>query len=143
MHNNIIREFPFSINENSNKLRSFIELLLQNGTMDYTRKIYCFFFFIICSFSLFAQEFGSVQGGLKDEFSGDPIANAKLTLFIDEAIVSQSNTDKLGNFSIWNIEQGVYELVISKMHFSTLKITDISITTNQQLTFNPLFEGKN
>ncbi len=101
------------------------------------------FLLLFCSCSLFAQrDYGSIRGRITDEFSGDAIKYAKLSLQINEALVAQAQADENGNFLIRPVKSGTYDLLIQKMGFSPLKITGILVESNQNLEFNPSYEGE-
>lgn len=105
-------------------------------------KHFTIFLLLFCTTSLLAQDYGSLGGRLTDEFSKDPICHAKLSLLIDGAIVAQTEAGHKGDFLFRDVTEGYYDLVIFKLGYSPLKITDLVIPPNQHIEFNPTFEGE-
>jgi len=95
-----------------------------------------------CSFSILAQDYGSLRGRLRDEFSGDPIKYARLFLETEEGVVAKVVSDCEGDYRFERLAEGNYSLVINKQGYSPLKIVDVFIAQNQDLLFNPSFEGE-
>jgi|VirMetMinimDraft_7_1064189.scaffolds.fasta_scaffold51262_2 hypothetical protein len=89
----------------------------------------------------FAQNYGSLKGVLIEEFSHEPIQYADLSLQLDGALVAQTSADVHGRFLFIEIEVGNYNLVISKLGLSPLKITNVFISPNELLELNPIFEA--
>lgn len=99
-----------------------------------------FFMFITCT--SWAQDYGSLKGVLIEDFSYEPIQYAYLSLKLDGALVTQTRADANGTYFFLNIEAGNYDLIISKLGLSPLKITDVLIVPNKITVLNPSFEAR-
>lgn len=97
---------------------------------------------IFCSFSILAQDHGSLRGRITDEFSGDPIKYARFFLETQEGIVAKVVADCEGDYWFKGLSEGNYTLVIKKLGYSPLKIVNVLISQNQNLLFNLSFEGE-
>jgi hypothetical protein len=100
----------------------------------------CLLFILITS-SSFAQTHGGLKGVIIEDFSHEPIKYAFLSLKLDGALVAQTRSDVNGRFLFINVEAGNYNLVISKLGLSPLKITDIFINPNELSELNSAFEA--
>lgn len=90
----------------------------------------------------FAQNQGGLRGVIMEGFSHEPIQHAYLSLQLDGALVAQTRADVNGVYLFINIEAGNYDLIISKLGLSPLKITNVFITPNELSELNPTFEAR-
>jgi len=89
----------------------------------------------------FGQGHTTMLGKVMNNGSGDPVASALVTLYKQEVIISQSQTDREGNYAFRNIEIGNYTIVVTKFGFPPLKISDVEIV-NEYLEMNLAFDGE-
>src|SRR5437762_13294838 len=77
-----------------------------------------------------APKEGSIKGIIKDSVSGLPLGNATVTLLLakDSSLVSFSRTGSNGFFSIRNIENGAYRLLITYVGYVNIS-KDFVITS--------------
>ncbi|MBL4648905.1 MAG: carboxypeptidase regulatory-like domain-containing protein [Aureispira sp.] len=100
----------------------------------------CFLFMLITHLS-FAQDYGGLRGTIIEEFSQEPIQYASLSLQLEGAFVAQTRADVHGAYLFIDIEAGNYDLIISKLGLSPLKITNVFITPNKISELNLTFEA--
>lgn len=81
-------------------------------------------------------EKGSVSGRIVDD-KGLPVLGAHIELKKDGSPVAVSESDEKGNFTIEEIDDGVYEIVISKTGFVTFS-EDIVIINGEQVVIDDL-----
>lgn len=105
-------------------------------------KYIAFLLLYLGTLPLFAQDYGSLGGRILDEFTKDPIQQARLSLEIEGASVAQTTSNHQGDFFFNDILDGYYDLIICKLGFSPVKISNILITPDHHVVFNPKFEGE-
>jgi len=105
-------------------------------------KYIAFLLLFLGSLPLIAQDYGSLGGRIVDEFTQDPIQQARLSLEIDGASVAQVTSNNQGDFFFNEVLDGYYDLIICKMGFSPVKISNVLITPDRHIVFNPKFEGE-
>lgn len=98
--------------------------------------------FMLTSCILVAQDHGGLKGVIIEDFSQDPIQHAYLSLELEGALVAQTRADANGIYLFIQIEAGTYDLIISKLGLSPLKITNVFIAPNQLSELNPSFEAR-
>ena len=80
------------------------------------KKIFTALAALTVALSLFAQSYtGGVKGTLKNRAAKSPIENARLTLYSGAQLISETVSDKDGNFVISNLDDGIYSLVINEI----------------------------
>ena len=83
---------------------------------------------LVCSLALFAQTYtGGVKGIVVSRATKAPVENAKLTLYSGAQEIATTNSDSKGNFSIPNLNNGMYTLVIEATEFIQ---TQVNVTVN-------------
>jgi len=83
---------------------------------------------LVCSLALFAQTYtGGVKGTVISRATKAPVENAKLTLYSGAQEIAIANSDSKGNFSIPNLNNGMYTLVIEATEFIQ---TQVNVTVN-------------
>ncbi len=76
-----------------------------------------------------------------ENYTQEPIQYASLYLQRNGSLVAQVRTDVNGGFLFINIEAGSYDLIVSKLGFSPLKITDVTIVPNKILRLTATVEA--
>lgn len=92
------------------------------------KKIFTALAALTVALSLFAQSYtGGVKGTLKNRAAKSPIENARLTLYSGAQLISETVSDKDGNFVISNLDDGIYSLVINATDYIQ---TQVNVTVN-------------
>lgn len=99
------------------------------------------FLFIFISHILVAQDLGGLKGVIMEDFTQEPIQYAYLSLQLEGALVAQTRADVDGAYLFMDVEAGYYDLIISKLGLSPLKITNVLITPNEISELNPTVEA--
>lgn len=89
-----------------------------------------------------AQDYGGLRGAIIEGFSQEPIQHAYLSLQLNGALVAQTRADANGVYLFIDVEVGSYDLIISKLGLSPLKITNVFIVANEIAELNPVFEAR-
>jgi hypothetical protein len=100
----------------------------------------CFLFILITHIAV-AQDLGSLKGAIMEGFSQEPIQYASLSLQLEGALVAQTRADVDGIYLFMDIEAGSYNLIISKLGLSPLKITNVLISPNEISELNLTVEA--
>ena len=83
---------------------------------------------LLCTLTLMAQTFtGGLKGTVVSRATKSPVENAKLTLYSGAQELATVNSDAKGNFSIPNLDNGMYTLVIDAADFIR---TQVNVTVN-------------
>ena len=91
----------------------------------------------------YAQEYkGTVMGSIRNDMSGDQVADAKVNIEIEGAIVKVGISDEKGDFRIYSINEGNYDIVVSAMGFAPLKITDVPVKALENTALELYFHGE-
>lgn len=90
-----------------------------------------------------AQKEGSIKGIIKDTVSGLPVDNATVTVLLakDSSLVSFSRTGSTGFFSIRNLENGAYRLLITHVGYLNLSKDFVITTALNDINFGTLTIG--
>lgn len=104
-------------------------------------KHFIYFLFMFISHILVAQDLGGLKGAIMEDFSQEPIQYASLSLQLEGALVAQSRADVDGVYLFMDVEAGSYDLIISKLGLSPLKITNVLITPKKISELNLTVEA--
>ena len=85
---------------------------------------------------------GSIMGSVYNDMSGDIVEDAKVSLEIAGANVKTSISDDKGFFRIYNVQEGYYDIVVSAMGFSPLKISGIPVKALENTALELYFHGE-
>lgn len=91
-----------------------------------------FFVFTFCAL-LFSQEKGSITGKIVDSKTGEEIIGANVIL---EGTTLGAATDIEGKYFIYNVPQGIYNLIISYLSYSKTKITNVNVEAGKTTVVN-------
>jgi sensor c-di-GMP phosphodiesterase-like protein len=85
---------------------------------------------------------GDVQGYVTDLESSIPLSSTKLTISQNNNVVDTTQTDTTGEYNFYNLDQGSYEIVVSKNTYMDLiepveVVTATTVTKNFELTKAP------
>ena len=83
-----------------------------------------FFLFILLQSISFAQQYGIIEGSVKDSVNGEPLIGANVILFNTNL---SSTTDINGNFRIKNIPFGTYNLKACYIGYNSIYLKDIRV----------------
>lgn len=84
---------------------------------------------LLLSFTVLAQQNGSIQGVVIDKNSGESIPFANISLLKNNQLSARGTiTDNKGNFSISNLENANYSIVVSFIGFDSDTIKGLEIT---------------
>jgi hypothetical protein len=97
---------------------------------------------MLTSCILGAQDHGGLKGVIMEDFSHEPIQYAYLSLQLKGALVAQTRADVNGTYLFIHVEVGTYDLIISKLGLSPLKITNVFIAPNELSELSPSFEAR-
>lgn len=90
------------------------------------KKVFLIFLFI--SFSVFAQQTGSIAGNVTDAATGEELPGVNVIL---KGTYHGAATDIYGKFKISNISVGSYNVDVSLIGYKTFKFTGIKIEPNK------------
>jgi len=76
---------------------------------------------------VWGQSVGQISGKVTDIESGKSVFGAKIEVAKDGKTVGVGYADENGKFSIINIQEGKYDLIISKAKYMTKTISDVEI----------------
>lgn len=104
------------------------------------KKILVLFVFTLSIISVQAQQaVGALMGTVINDMSGDVVPNAKVSLEDDGAHVKYAMTDDKGNFRLYNIEAGTYDVLVTALGFQPIKVKNVPIqkleNTEMELSF--------
>lgn len=91
------------------------------------KKFLLSFTFLLFGFAMFAQQGGTVRGNVYDKESGEPIIFGNILL---EGTTFGTNTDENGFFSIGNVPEGEYNLVVTYIGYDSVAV-DVTIKTSR------------
>lgn len=77
--------------------------------------------FLLCSVMLFAQD-ASIQGKVTDQETNEPIIFGSVALYKNGVLITGTETDFDGNYSISPIDPGTYSVEVSYLGYQTQKI---------------------
>ncbi|MEO5682832.1 MAG: outer membrane beta-barrel family protein [Chitinophagaceae bacterium] len=83
-----------------------------------------------------AQKQGSIKGSIIDTVSGEPLGGATVTILLakDSSLVSFSRTGSNGLFSIHNIDNGAYRLLVT--HIGYINLSRVFIISSAVTSFD-------
>lgn len=87
---------------------------------------------------------GFIEGKVIDKANKQPLMFANVTIYKSGAEIPETGTetDLDGNYSISNLDEGLYDVVVSYVGYTSLKTTKVKITSNKITTLNiELSEG--
>ena len=78
----------------------------------------------------------SLRGKITDKESGEPVIFANVVLNKNGVFITGGETDFDGNFSITNIDPGVYDVEVSQIEYSSQTITGVQVTAGKANTLD-------
>jgi len=104
------------------------------------KKIIILFVFPLFIASAQAQQaVGALMGTVVNDMSGDVVPNAKVSLEEEGAHVKYAMTDDNGNFRLYNVQAGTYDILVTALGFQPIKVKNVPIqkleNTEMELSF--------
>lgn len=103
------------------------------------KKIF-FALLFVCPCLIMAQGSASIAGMVSSEDSGDPVAQATISLLQDGAVVEQIQTNSRGGYYFSKIPAGNYQIQVTQRGYTPIVINHIHILAYQHFEINPSFE---
>lgn len=85
---------------------------------------------LLLSSSIFAQ-FGSIQGSVKEQGTGEKLVGATVRVMLDSTLKSGAYTNEEGIFQVERLAPATYTLVISYVGFDPITIPDVQVVAGQ------------
>ena len=79
-----------------------------------------------------------LEGKVTDSDSGEPILYGNVAIYKSERLITGSETDLDGNYSVTNLDPGTYDVVASYLGYNDSRVTSVTIEANRINTVNIL-----
>src|SRR4051812_41129445 len=117
-----------------------IELIIYRPLTANMKYLYSLLSLVLFSFSMLAQEKGTIKGSLLDTTVRQPVADATITIMkaADSSLVSFSRSNHKGDFSLGRLDQGKYRLLITHISYRNVSRPFEITESNRNIDFGYL-----
>lgn len=105
------------------------------------KTIFILLFSALYSANLFSQT--SLQGSVTDADTGEPIIFGTVALYKNDVLITGTETDFDGFYSITELDAGIYDVVFSYTGYSDYKVTGVLVQSGKTNQLNAKISAGN